>query len=259
MKVSRKVGRRSRFSVSRRRLRNRKTKNSYRKKYTQKGGRRGRGHKRAHTHKRGKRFHRGGTELIKLFVKKYGFKEQEQTFIMNITIREDNYANVELERTDNSRIKFTITAEPAVFIDFLQKLNYVGISKMGIYDFQELQDDNKNGTYDFFRTGNIAKFKEIAEKIAEKIKKAKYDNEAELLRGELEKAAEDKQLNPNDRLVDAKFNLALARVNQHDAFINHNSNKGNAEYENILDEADKLLVKAKQELNIQEAAVRFFN
>jgi hypothetical protein len=67
MKVSKKVGRRSRCSssISRRRLRNKKSykKNSYRKKHTQRGGKRGkhgRGYKRARTHKRGKRFHRGG-------------------------------------------------------------------------------------------------------------------------------------------------------------------------------------------------------
>jgi hypothetical protein len=60
MKVSRKVGRRSHSSISRRRLRNKKTKSGYRKKHTQQGGRRGRGYKRARTHKRGKRFHRGG-------------------------------------------------------------------------------------------------------------------------------------------------------------------------------------------------------
>ena len=67
MKVSRKVGRRSRcsYSVSRRRLRNKKTKSGYRKKHTHRGGKhgkRGRGHKHARTHKRGKRFHRGGKD-----------------------------------------------------------------------------------------------------------------------------------------------------------------------------------------------------
>ena len=71
MKVSRKVARRSRkhtSSISRRRFRNNKNKKSgYKKRYakTQKGGKygkRGRGQKRmgACTHKRGKRFHRGG-------------------------------------------------------------------------------------------------------------------------------------------------------------------------------------------------------
>lgn len=67
MKVSRKVGKRTRcsYSVSRRRLRNKKTKSGYRKKHTQRGGKhgkRGRGHKHARTHKRGKRFHRGGKD-----------------------------------------------------------------------------------------------------------------------------------------------------------------------------------------------------
>ena len=64
MKVSRKVGRRSRSSISRRRLRNKKSKNSYRKNNakTQKGGKRGPGQKRmrVRTHKRARRFHRGG-------------------------------------------------------------------------------------------------------------------------------------------------------------------------------------------------------
>ncbi|MEI6470945.1 MAG: hypothetical protein WCO72_15930, partial [Betaproteobacteria bacterium] len=67
MKVSKKVGRRkcaSSIFVSRRRLRNKNKKSSYKKKHTQRGGKRGRGYKRmrAHTHKRGKRFHRGGAE-----------------------------------------------------------------------------------------------------------------------------------------------------------------------------------------------------
>ena len=62
MKVSRKVGRRSRSSISRRRLRNKKSRSGYRKKHTQRGGKRGRGQKRmrARTYKRGRRFHRGG-------------------------------------------------------------------------------------------------------------------------------------------------------------------------------------------------------
>jgi hypothetical protein len=68
MKISRKVGRRSRSSVSRRRLRNKKSykKNSYRKKHTQRGGKRGkhgRGHKRMRTYKHGKKFHRGGKDM----------------------------------------------------------------------------------------------------------------------------------------------------------------------------------------------------
>ena len=61
MKVSRKVGRRSRkhtSSVSRRRLRNKKSRSGYKKRHakTQRGGTRSR----KYGHKRGKRFHRGG-------------------------------------------------------------------------------------------------------------------------------------------------------------------------------------------------------
>ena len=58
MKVSRKVGRRSRSSISRRRLRNKKSRSGYKKRYakTQRGGARSR----KYGDKRGKRFHRGG-------------------------------------------------------------------------------------------------------------------------------------------------------------------------------------------------------
>jgi hypothetical protein len=68
MKVTRKVGRRSRSSVSRRRLRNNKNKKVVIEKKnanTQRGGKRGRGQKRVrvHTHKRGKRFHKGGKNM----------------------------------------------------------------------------------------------------------------------------------------------------------------------------------------------------
>lgn len=256
MKVSRKVGRRSRFSISRRRLRNKKSykKNSYRKKYTQKGGRRGRGHKRArtHIHKRGKRFHRGGAEFfIELSVKKNGknivlfeYPEKLKMFKMKITIP-DNFATVELERTDNSSIKFTIKAEPDVFIDFLQHLNNAYSTKMGPYDFKELKVVNGNETYNFFTTYNIAKFKEIAEKI----KKVKYDKDAELLRDELQKAEEYKRLNPNDMVADAKFNLADARVKHLEAV---NCDKSNAEYTNIVAESKKLLTKAENKLRTQQ-------
>jgi len=67
MKVSRKVGRRkhSRSSfVSRRRLRNKKSRSGYKKRYakTQRGGARSRKYGDKRTHKRGKRFHRGGID-----------------------------------------------------------------------------------------------------------------------------------------------------------------------------------------------------
>ena len=66
MKVSRKVGRRSRSSISRRRLRNKKSRSGSKKKHTQRGGKRGPGQKRmrVRTHKRGRRFHRGGVNCV---------------------------------------------------------------------------------------------------------------------------------------------------------------------------------------------------
>jgi len=58
MKISRKVARRSHSSISRRRLRSKKSRSGYRKRHakTHKGGARSR----KYGHKRGKRFHRGG-------------------------------------------------------------------------------------------------------------------------------------------------------------------------------------------------------
>ena len=60
MKVSRKVGRRSHSSVSRRRLRNKKTKSGSKKRYTH-TQRRG---VRSRRYKRGRRFHVGGVDRI---------------------------------------------------------------------------------------------------------------------------------------------------------------------------------------------------
>ena len=65
MKVSRKVGRRNHSrgsSISRRRFRSKKSRSGYKKKYakTQRGGARSRKYGNKRTHKRGKRFHRGG-------------------------------------------------------------------------------------------------------------------------------------------------------------------------------------------------------
>ena len=73
MKVSRKVGRRSRSSISRRRLRNKKSRSGYKKRYakTQRGGGRSRSYKRVRTHKRGRRFHRGGFSCSSLTSKDY--------------------------------------------------------------------------------------------------------------------------------------------------------------------------------------------
>jgi hypothetical protein len=114
MKVSRKVGRRSRkynsSSISRRRLRIKKSykKNSYRKKNakTQKGGKRGRGYKRmrAHTHKRGRRFH-GGKPGDKLsWLEKMTYPEPEWEFQEQQNIlrkKRQDYSTI----TDPSQLK----------------------------------------------------------------------------------------------------------------------------------------------------------
>lgn len=129
MKVSRKVGRRSRcsYSVSRRRLRNKKTKSGYRKKHTHRGGKhgkRGRGHKHARTHKRGRRFHRGG-KLITFFTRPGPTSFSETTGIitdLNYTktspgktpsMRFDNFKVLVIVEGGNIIIRFRRTPEKA--------------------------------------------------------------------------------------------------------------------------------------------------
>jgi hypothetical protein len=115
MKISRKVGRRSRSSVSRRRLRNKKSykKNSYRKKHTQRGGKHGRGHKRARTHKRGKRFHRGGA-IVSPFTKPTNF--DSATLTLNL-VPDMNLSNPVVKYTSR-----TITGYPII-----ERLRYIKI------------------------------------------------------------------------------------------------------------------------------------
>jgi hypothetical protein len=124
MKVSRKVGRCSRSSISRRRLRKKKTKSGYRKKNvkTQKGGKQGRGQKRmrARTHKRGKRFHRGGmpdecyVELGKLSNQQLRYKKEgplstPETKPFDVTIygwkfRTDDERTTQVDSTSGEKI-----------------------------------------------------------------------------------------------------------------------------------------------------------
>ena len=116
MKVTKKLGRRKHSHssfISRRRLRNKKSRSCYRKKHakTQKGGKRGRGQKRVHvhTHKRGRRFHRGGGNkpgdklsfLEKFMYPKNDWAYQESQNTLR-KMRKD-YANI----TDPSEFKDT--------------------------------------------------------------------------------------------------------------------------------------------------------
>ena len=110
MKVSRKVTRRSRSSVSRRRLRNKNRKHTK----TIKRGKQGRGQKRmrVRTHKRGKRFHRGG-KLIGLFRGPDPTSFNEETGVItnlryskNSSDRVDNFS---ISLSGSDQLGFTIT------------------------------------------------------------------------------------------------------------------------------------------------------
>ena len=127
MKVSRKVGRRKRassVSVSRRRLRNKKSKSGYRKKHakTQRGGKRGKCTRtRSRGYKRGRRFHRGGVITTlgtsngynNLYYKKISdtssflqnFPFTDSGFIATLEKNDDNNSyNLTLRRTDGTLV-----------------------------------------------------------------------------------------------------------------------------------------------------------
>ena len=99
MKVSRKVGRRKHSrssSISRRRLRNKKSRSGYKKRYakTQRGGARSR----KYGDKRGKRFHRGGTDfIVPSFIKENDNLRRVGTFNF-VTITDDKTGNVQEEK-----------------------------------------------------------------------------------------------------------------------------------------------------------------
>jgi hypothetical protein len=173
-----KVGRRSHSSFSRRRLRNKKSykKNSYRKKYTQKGGcwgtskkggARGRKYKRArtHTHKRGKRFHRGG------------FKCNNQTIVLTPLYKKRDGTQIETHEKSSIIRKYFSYTTPEIFY---KKIGPIGpmfatgrSSKFDIYvdfiitgdnvdlviEFTRLSDENNSPTFVFKKTGNINEVK----------------------------------------------------------------------------------------------------
>jgi hypothetical protein len=138
MKVSRKVGRRSRkhtsSSVSRRRFRSKKS--GYKKRYTktQKGGKRGRGYKRARTYKRGKRFHKGGVN----------YKERDDYATINnpselekkLTLSKLNYPKTSFTlyiqhtgyTSDDDKINERKHDDPIITLKCQKKPNKFGIS-----------------------------------------------------------------------------------------------------------------------------------
>ena len=115
MKVSRKLGRRKRassVSVSRRRLRNKNKKHTH----TQKGGKRGRVHKRVRTYKHGKRFHRGGKDMPLFGSPDPARFDPSTETIKNLRyirvidgVRKDKYDDFGIKITRGSDGKYTIT------------------------------------------------------------------------------------------------------------------------------------------------------
>jgi len=182
MKVSRKVGRRSRkhtsSSVSRRRLRNKNRKHTK----TQKGGKyvkRGRGHKRARTYKHGKRFHKGGrnwpifgvpnpaifnakekkiTDLKYILV--IDSKEEKKkldTFSINITKQVDKTGitmySVTFEKIEGDS-KFSFRFGPFVDLETLANEVSNAINNGGV--FENMNPKIPNVTYMFMADSKLA-------------------------------------------------------------------------------------------------------
>ena len=168
MKVSRKVGRRSHSSISRRRLRNKKTKSGYRKKHTQQGGRRGRGYKRARTHKRGKRFHRGGEN---------GFDNCDNISLFPLYRNRDGSPipqsddNIKMRRyfTTNtptiyytkvgSRFAMEDDSEFTIYVDFITSGDNVDLVIVFIRD----TSDDKSPTFVFQKQGSKGEIRKFLE------------------------------------------------------------------------------------------------
>jgi hypothetical protein len=217
MKVSRKVGRRSRkhtsSSISRRRLRSKKSykKNSYRKKNakTQKGGKRGRGYKRmrAHTNKRGKRFHRGGdpincilftenngnyiyeltTNPKSLYVKKKGTMFQgspTQDFNVTLSVRTGRQLIQDMSTSQSSTpTQFVVTFKRTTKSKDDGKDVSFSISDLSYFTDKGRQNktkrvENNSETYDFSDTENNDFFTEITTCIQNQLLKQKQELKA---------------------------------------------------------------------------------
>ena len=133
-RISRKVGRRSHSSISRRRLRNKKSRSGYRKKHTQRGGKHGkrsRGHKRGRTYKRGKRFHKGG-RIYRDFVD------------INLQVKVEKLGHLNLKSIGSN----VYTNKPANdILPKIENLRYIkgkGTNDVRIDDFYVLVEYNKN-------------------------------------------------------------------------------------------------------------------
>ena len=121
MKVSRKLGRRkhSRSSfVSRRRLRNKKSRSGYKKRYAK--TQRGAAGSRKYGHKRGKRFHRGGVnefnceQFTNTFSRESG-QPNQYTPVKTSYNNHNSYKNYEFELTFKKIDTFSITDGEGMF------------------------------------------------------------------------------------------------------------------------------------------------
>ena len=130
MKVSRKAGRRSRSSVSRRRLRNKNRKHT---KTIKRGkhGKRGRGHKRVRTHKHGRRFHRGGRIY-------YDFLDS------NLQVEVEELGRLNLKSIDSNVYTNKRANDILPKIKNLRYIKGKGTNDVRIDDFYVLVEYNKN-------------------------------------------------------------------------------------------------------------------
>jgi hypothetical protein len=261
MKVSRKVGLRKRassYSISRRRLRSKKSykKNSYRKKNakTQKGGKRGRGYKRmrARTHKRGKRFHRGGmldecyVELGKLSDKQLRYKKEGPLstaetkpfdatiygwkFITDVenTTGDDSTTGEKINvgcfyGKDTAKIVFTRKTEKPVTITIEFTLGRFEVTKSDILSSGTAKEGEKVVKYSFDYPENTKFYEEALKIIDENRKKNKKLTESEKKAKETkEKKKEDekKQKVENGRLQYSNVKKEVEDMETNDDYRN---------------------------------------
>jgi hypothetical protein len=214
MKVSRKVGRRSRkhtsSSVSRRRLRNKNKKHTK----TQKGGKyvkRGRGHKRARTHKRGKRFHRGGFNcnniaLMPLYRLRDGSMPQSDMSrkYFSIDTPEIHYTKVgskiqngEISEFTSSKVRWKSHQVFTMYVDFIITGDKVDLVIVFIRD----PLDDKSPTFVFEKQGTTGEIKDFLKNMAIKLTD----------KDQLESDKKYRLTQDNNNILETKFNPGSPR------------------------------------------------
>ena len=270
MKVSRKVGRRSRSSVSRRRFRNNKNKKSgYKKRYgkTQRRGARSR----KYGHKRGKRFHRGGvgTSLgsILLEYKKNDGKLlttfDKKMFSTDFHQKADELNLKRCSGNTSESCKIPSTPNLSFFLNRLQVSKNMEMSKPFVKTFLEefvnsnqplvLEGkDNFNNplgvTYTFpASTLNKQSFKLLLQQVnnppphIETQREKLQIHSLQHYQDELDAAEQLLNQNPDNDLAQAEYELALATL-----IYNNASTAMEADTSDV--EANLAMVEAKQQV-----------